>query len=106
MFHPHKLNRSMSTPPSPHIVTRAQMIENQNTLRPHITQITPPMLFPLPPMLQHTHLFQAEAGMRDPSVTGVQTCALPICDRVGLSLRERGGGGGAGVAILPRAIWM
>src|SRR6195256_2222736 len=23
--------------------------------------------------------FQAEDGIRDPSVTGVQTCALPIC---------------------------
>src|SRR5207237_8014285 len=25
-------------------------------------------------------LFQAEDGIRDSSVTGVQTCALPICD--------------------------
>src|SRR5260370_19062079 len=25
--------------------------------------------------------FQAEDGIRDSSVTGVQTCALPICDR-------------------------
>src|SRR5437764_3192151 len=25
--------------------------------------------------------FQAEDGIRDPSVTGVQTCALPICRR-------------------------
>src|SRR5438093_1343030 len=25
--------------------------------------------------------FQAEDGIRDWSVTGVQTCALPICDR-------------------------
>src|SRR5207247_6475956 len=24
--------------------------------------------------------FQAEDGIRDPLVTGVQTCALPICD--------------------------
>src|SRR5258708_15009765 len=26
--------------------------------------------------------FQAEDGIRDDLVTGVQTCALPICDRV------------------------
>src|SRR5256885_6504479 len=28
--------------------------------------------------------FQAEDGIRDYKVTGVQTCALPICVRVGL----------------------
>src|SRR5207247_4097004 len=28
--------------------------------------------------------FQAEDGIRDPLVTGVQTCALPIFERVGL----------------------
>src|SRR5437588_7807857 len=27
--------------------------------------------------------FQAEDGIRDHCVTGVQTCALPICDRNG-----------------------
>src|SRR4051794_41980819 len=32
--------------------------------------------------------FQAEDGIRDGRVTGVQTCALPICGR------ERGGDGG------------
>src|SRR5207245_4619438 len=26
------------------------------------------------------YLLQAEAGIRDATVTGVQTCALPICD--------------------------
>src|SRR5207247_5104107 len=26
--------------------------------------------------------FQAEDGIRDPLVTGVQTCALPICQRM------------------------
>ena len=26
--------------------------------------------------------FQAEDGIRDVAVTGVQTCALPICDLV------------------------
>src|SRR5699024_12063367 len=28
----------------------------------------------------HTLFFQAEDGIRDRNVTGVQTCALPICD--------------------------
>ena len=28
--------------------------------------------------------FQAEDGIRDTSVTGVQTCALPICDLAAL----------------------
>src|SRR5207237_5720563 len=45
--------------------------------------------------------FQAEDGIRDSSVTGVQTCALPICDG-GVPGRwfgaELDGGGGAGVA--------
>src|SRR3989442_12671595 len=44
--------------------------------------------------------FQAEDGIRDADVTGVQTCALPICDhrdedrgaRAGPA--EEGGGGG------------
>src|SRR5438105_5256999 len=36
--------------------------------------------------------FQAEDGIRDPLVTGVQTCALPIC------LRHAGDQGGAGPA--------
>src|SRR5437868_14785848 len=29
-------------------------------------------------MLKHTIFFQAEDGIRDRNVTGVQTCALPI----------------------------
>src|SRR5260370_9081666 len=32
--------------------------------------------------------FQAEDGIRDSSVTGVQTCALPICDQVDDGKRE------------------
>src|SRR5260370_16275525 len=28
--------------------------------------------------------FQAEDGIRDSSVTGVQTCALPICSLIGI----------------------
>src|SRR5437879_9524148 len=31
-------------------------------------------------------LFQAEDGIRDTSVTGVQTCALPICARAQLAV--------------------
>src|SRR5687768_17689693 len=29
--------------------------------------------------------FQAEDGIRDVAVTGVQTCALPICSRLAIS---------------------
>src|SRR5699024_12209369 len=32
---------------------------------------------------------QAEDGIRDPNVTGVQTCAPPICDRAGNTFAER-----------------
>src|SRR5687768_17873703 len=45
--------------------------------------------------------FQAEDGIRDVAVTGVQTCALPICSRfIGPSLakRERRG---AAVRVVP-----
>src|SRR5256884_7238356 len=31
-------------------------------------------------ILQFLFFFQAEDGIRDVAVTGVQTCALPICD--------------------------
>src|SRR5437879_12285768 len=41
--------------------------------------------------------FQAEDGIRDTSVTGVQTCALPIC-----RLRRRRCQGGAGDPPLRR----
>src|SRR6266498_170638 len=34
--------------------------------------------------------FQAEDGIRDADVTGVQTCALPICGRSGGERRRRG----------------
>src|SRR5260370_24147380 len=37
--------------------------------------------------------FQAEDGIRDSSVTGVQTCALPICERLEESRRLRGEAG-------------
>src|SRR2546422_6244607 len=32
--------------------------------------------------------FQAEDGIRDVAVTGVQTCALPICNGPALGIRE------------------
>src|SRR5256885_5148523 len=35
--------------------------------------------------------FQAEDGIRDYKVTGVQTCALPICRGRGLAAREHDG---------------
>src|SRR5699024_11987812 len=39
--------------------------------------------------------FQAEDGIRDRNVTGVQTCALPIC-----RVQRRGDVGGPGVGVL------
>src|SRR5256884_5137428 len=39
--------------------------------------------------------FQAEDGIRDVAVTGVQTCALPISEKAGVA----GGGYGMGVAV-------
>src|SRR5256885_13877068 len=52
--------------------------------------------------------FQAEDGIRDYKVTGVQTCALPICHgharsgprAPGAVPRDRAPGGGAGVRIV------
>src|SRR5688572_31485714 len=50
--------------------------------------------------------FQAEDGIRDLTVTGVQTCALPICGggggaRTARERGERGGGLGGGVGRGP-----
>src|SRR5256886_11355784 len=36
-------------------------------------------LSPFIAVLRHSFFFQAEDGIRDLTVTGVQTCALPIC---------------------------
>src|SRR5438105_15906895 len=44
--------------------------------------------------------FQAEDGIRDPLVTGVQTCALPIC--LSLSMLAWGG---IGSLCLGLAVW-
>src|SRR2546430_13430019 len=49
--------------------------------------------------------FQAEDGIRDLTVTGVQTCALPICvqkfDSAAISLASvSGGGANRSVAVL------
>src|SRR6266540_337004 len=52
--------------------------------------------------------FQAEDGIRDRDVTGVQTCALPICDQRGRAQKTRGQGqdevegGEPGSARLPQ----
>src|SRR5215467_5882114 len=46
--------------------------------------------------------FQAEDGIRDYKVTGVQTCALPICD---LDRGGKGGQGGAGVDADLQPAW-
>src|ERR1017187_8135971 len=45
---------------------------------------------PMPVFLGLTSFFQAEDGIRDTSVTGVQMCVLPISP----PLRTRGGAGG------------
>src|SRR5207237_3701213 len=49
--------------------------------------------------------FQAEDGIRDSSVTGVQTCALPIYDGRGGDVLQhhRGGSDGGPVAVPYRA---
>src|SRR2546425_5084656 len=44
--------------------------------------------------------FQAEDGIRDKLVTGVQTCALPICEG---AVRTRGAHGGGGAERAARA---
>src|SRR5688500_20394870 len=43
--------------------------------------------------------FQAEDGIRDYKVTGVQTCALPICPEAGSAVRGRHGESGQGCEI-------
>src|SRR5205809_1799756 len=40
-----------------------------------------------PQPVVHPFFFQAEDGIRDVAVTGVQTCALPIYTRMAISLR-------------------
>src|SRR5260370_38090769 len=45
--------------------------------------------------------FQEEDGIRDSSVTGVQTCALPISDRVALTAAGDVSGAAAALAGLP-----
>src|SRR2546429_8695521 len=45
--------------------------------------------------------FQAEDGIRDVAVTGVQTCALPICQP---HQRERGGPAHGGHGVAPPGV--
>src|SRR5215510_8743125 len=47
------------------------------------------MLFMLGPTATLFFFFQAEDGIRDGHVTGVQTCALPIWPRQGLHAADR-----------------
>src|SRR5690348_18077136 len=47
--------------------------------------------------------FQAEDGIRDGRVTGVQTCALPISQASGILLRRGGGAPRAAARSTPRA---
>src|SRR5215469_14509417 len=48
-------------------------------------------------VMRYLFFFQAEDGIRGLYVTGVQTCALPICGRPGLA-RCHGGKAGLGQA--------
>src|SRR3712207_7239722 len=55
------------------------------------------------------YFFQAEDGIRDIGVTGVQTCALPICNSLGgtVALRAAEGPGLHGVlAVAPAGLDM
>src|SRR5256885_9783548 len=50
--------------------------------------------------------FQAEDGIRDYKVTGVQTCALPISEKAGLSVSSYDGQGApAGEVELPESVF-
>src|SRR2546430_5813522 len=53
-------------------------------------------------------LFQAEGGIRDLTVTGVQTCALPICEQphvaLGLVVRHPGVGKDAHERLIAHAL--
>src|SRR5438093_8730628 len=49
--------------------------------------------------------FQAEDGIRDWSVTGVQTCALPISSRTGTVLFPSGGVSGGRILCGRDAAW-
>src|ERR1039457_6831079 len=74
------------------IATTNIQIDNQfiNSFRYPIDSLATPRLF--------VYLFQEKAGIRYYKVTGVQTCALPICARVG---NNHAGGERRFRAILP-----
>src|SRR5207245_6507322 len=46
------------------------------------------IFLPVHTILYHYFFFQAEDGIRDATVTGVQTCALPICGLERVQQRE------------------
>src|SRR5256885_12561400 len=49
--------------------------------------------------VRYFFFFQAEDGIRDYKVTGVQTCALPICRRRARDRGERGGASALGSRV-------
>src|SRR6266536_5567124 len=52
----------------------------------------------------HSFFFQAEDGIRYPLVTGVQTCALPICLKPDVAVIGASGGGlAAGISLAIKA---
>src|SRR3712207_7446112 len=66
---------------------------------------TKEMLWVINDAYAHIFFFQAEDGIRDIGVTGVQTCALPIFPRalqlalVGAALRALAGGAGLDLGV-------
>src|SRR5216684_4635338 len=57
--------------------------------------------------IQCSFFFQAEDGIRDVAVTGVQTCALPICALAAPAWPGTGGRGAGGASRAGRksAVW-
>src|SRR5687768_3755545 len=60
---------------------QASSVCNVDTVAP------PPTLYALYDVVRSFFFFQAEDGIRDVAVTGVQTCALPICVAPGAALK-------------------
>src|SRR5689334_12158408 len=52
------------------------------------TSVVAPTSVTLGPLVCVHFFFQAEDGIRDGTVTGVQTCALPICKRLRVNRRR------------------
>src|ERR1017187_4951663 len=67
----------IGAPPECHYTERMQRFFEAEIL--DVGGLSPEVLERAHRRLSQTQFFQGEDGMRDPSVTGVQTCALPIC---------------------------